>query len=689
MTITDDYAARVYAGVLGKIIGVYLGRPIEGWENHRIIEELGEIHGYVNQRLSKPLVVPDDDITGTFTFVRAVEDYGPTVSPEQIGKSWLNYIIEDKTILWWGGMGVSTEHTAFLRLKNGVAAPQSGSIKSNGKVVAEQIGAQIFIDGWGMVCPGEPKLAADFAKRAASVSHDGEAVYAAQVIAAIESMSFVEKDLKKILDTVLLIIPRDCLVAKMIADLRYWRASEQDWRKARQKLASQYGYDKFGGGCHVIPNHGVVILSLLYGNDNFSQTLSIAASCGWDTDCNAGNVGCLMGIKNGLADIDKDYDWRGPVADRLYLPSADGGRCFTDALTEAVHIVNIGRRLALQAPIAPKKGAIYNFGLPGAVQGFVGENLKIENVAGHSTAGKRALAIHHTGRTAARATVATFDSPEVISGPYAMVSCPTIYPGQRIHAAIACDAQNPSPTSIRFFVASYDENDEPVRVYGPETPLLGDQQYELAWRVPETPQPIFQAGIEFAPSPGGGTAYLDYFTWDGDAEALFRKSPGSGSMWRRAWTCGCSVYDNMWSPLDHRIIQNQGRGVLIQGTRRWKDYFVEATVQVHLARAAGVAVRVQGLTRYYAMLLTPAGKAKLVKNFDAEIVLAEVDFPMEYDRPYKLKLQVYGDHLTGWIDDQQVFELSDHHKTLHDGAIALVCQEGRIDAGPVRVRAVG
>ncbi len=30
MTIRPDYAERVYAGVLGKIIGVYLGRPLEG-----------------------------------------------------------------------------------------------------------------------------------------------------------------------------------------------------------------------------------------------------------------------------------------------------------------------------------------------------------------------------------------------------------------------------------------------------------------------------------------------------------------------------------------------------------------------------------------------------------------------------------------------------------------------------------
>ena len=30
-SLPADYAERVYAGVLGKVIGVYLGRPFEGW----------------------------------------------------------------------------------------------------------------------------------------------------------------------------------------------------------------------------------------------------------------------------------------------------------------------------------------------------------------------------------------------------------------------------------------------------------------------------------------------------------------------------------------------------------------------------------------------------------------------------------------------------------------------------------
>src|SRR5262245_58531401 len=203
MSLPQDYAERVYAGVLGKIIVVYLVRPFEGWSYERIMAELGEVDYFVHERLNVSLIVTDDDISGTFTFLRALPDYGNArdLTPAQIGQTWLNYIIENRTILWWGGLGNSTEHTAYLRLKQGGPAPRSGSIALNGKVVAEQIGAQIFIDGWAMVAPGDPELAADLARRAASVSHDGEAIYGAQVIAAMEAQAFVEADLNKLIDT--------------------------------------------------------------------------------------------------------------------------------------------------------------------------------------------------------------------------------------------------------------------------------------------------------------------------------------------------------------------------------------------------------------------------------------------------------------------------------------------------------
>ncbi|KAI0124854.1 ADP-ribosylation/Crystallin J1 [Xylariales sp. AK1849] len=319
--LPNDYLERVYAGVLGKLIGVYVGRPFEGWTHQRILEELGPIHHYIHEKVGAPLVVTDDDVSGTFTFVRALEEHGAgledrlgedngenhrataELSAESIGKTWLNNVIERRTIFWWGGRGVSTEHTAFLNLKKGIPAPQSGSIETNGKTVAEQIGAQIFIDGWAMVAPGKPSLAAKLAEAAGSVSHDGVSVHAAKLWAAMEAEAFISNDVDHLIDVGLEYIPRDSVITQLISDIREWAKEDGDWQKTRQRIEDKYGYDKFCGVCHVIPNHGIMIMALIYGGHNFHEAIHIINTCGWDTDCNSGNVGCLVAISKQFLEL--------------------------------------------------------------------------------------------------------------------------------------------------------------------------------------------------------------------------------------------------------------------------------------------------------------------------------------------------------------------------------------------------
>jgi ADP-ribosylglycohydrolase len=403
---STEYLEKVYAGVLGKLIGVYLGRPFEGWKHEQILAELGEVNGYVHEHFGVPLIVTDDDIAGTFTFLRALEDndFDPNLTPEQIGEAWLNYLIEMQTVLWWGGIGNSTEHTAYMRLKNGIQAPKSGSIELNGKTIAEQIGSQIFIDGWAMLFPGDPERAVDFARRAASVSHDGEAIYGAQVVAAIEAQAFVESDIHKLIDTAVALIPADSTIARLIHDIRNWHAQDADWYETRSHIEKDYGYDTYLGNCHMVPNHALIIHALLYGDDDFQRSLMIVNTSGWDTDCNSGNVGAILGIKNGLAGIDSSpVDWRGPVADRMYLSTADGGRSITDAATESIRIVNAGLVLRGEDALSSINSR-YHFSLPGSVQGFQTDDAKLLSV--QNSNGQ--LALTQTTDAAGSARVLTF-----------------------------------------------------------------------------------------------------------------------------------------------------------------------------------------------------------------------------------------------------------------------------------------
>ena len=216
--IPKDYMEKVYAGWLGKIIGVRHGAPIEGWEYDRIKEVYGEIDSYL---VDYKDFAADDDSNGPMFFLRALEDYThtPDITAEQIGLTWLNYAPYEHGFYWWGGYGKSTEHTAYLNLRNGIMAPRSGSIEQNGAAVAEQIGGQIFIDTWGLVVPGDPKLAAQYAEKAASVSHGGNGIYGGMFIAACISAAFVEQDIEKIIETGLSTIPQDCEYVRMARDV--------------------------------------------------------------------------------------------------------------------------------------------------------------------------------------------------------------------------------------------------------------------------------------------------------------------------------------------------------------------------------------------------------------------------------------------------------------------------------------
>ena len=685
--LPKDYADRVYAGVVGKVIGVYLGRPFEGWTYDRIQEHLGDIEYYVHDKLNVPLIVTDDDISGTFTFVRALadNDFDVNLTAQQIGETWLNYLIEKRTILWWGGLGNSTEHTAYLRLKNGIQAPDSGSMALNGKVVSEQIGAQIFIDGWAMVSPGDADRAAALSEKAARVSHDGEAVYGAIVMAVLEAMAFVEQDTNKLLDKALDYIPADSVIRRLIDDVRNWHAKESDWRTTRETLAANYGYDKYGGNCHMVPNHGLIIHSLLHGEDDFSETMKIINTCGWDTDCNSGNVGCLMGIKNGIQGIDlglsKGADWRGPVADRIYIPTADPTWGISDCAREAVEIINAGRALVAEELWQPKDKSQFHFEFPGSVQGFTvtGGSGEIANAEGHSSLGQRSLRLQGVGETRFGTPVFTpsVETARYFDGKgYSLMASPRVYPGQTITGRVSGSG------SVNLYIASYGESDEVVISRG-DSVEISDDGVGISMLVPQV-HPVFEIGVELADA---GVVFLDYLGWSGEPDVTFQQptapmGKNPASMWRRAWVNGV---DELWTFVESfRLMQNEGRGLVIQGTRDWHNYNVTADVTPHMAKSAGVAARVQGMRRYYGLLVCQDQQVRLVKMVNEETVLASSEFKWAFGDIVELSLSVDGDKLTGTVNRSLVLEVTD--SALSSGGVALVSEEGRTATNVVRVK---
>lgn len=87
-------------------------------------------------------------------------------------------------------------------------------------------------------------MAARLVEEAARLSHDGEAVYAAKLWAAMEAEAFISKDIDHLLHTGLSFIPVDSVIAKAISDIRGWVKEDCEWRTSRQKIEDKYGYDR-------------------------------------------------------------------------------------------------------------------------------------------------------------------------------------------------------------------------------------------------------------------------------------------------------------------------------------------------------------------------------------------------------------------------------------------------------------
>ena len=156
-------------------------------------------------------------------------------------------------------------------------------------------------------------------------------------------------------------------------------------------------------------------------------------------------------------------------------------------------------------------------------------------------------------------------------------------------------------------------------------------------------------------------------------------------MWRRAWINAVDSYFTRGKE-PYRLVQNEGVGLLMQGTRDWQDYKVSADVTPHLAKRVGIAVRVQGLKRYYALELTREDTVQIVEMLDTETILAEQQFEWTLGDTIQLSLEVHGNQLTGKVNGTTRIEATSN--TLLEGSIALLIEEGRTATHAVRIQPV-
>jgi ADP-ribosylglycohydrolase len=253
---------------------------------------------------------PDDDINYTLLALLLLEDKDIAFETADVARAWLRLLPAGAT---W-----TAERAAYKTLlcnmsDEFVNGDDAGFdlAECADNAFNEWIGAQIRADLYGWVCPGRPALAADLARRDASLSHRGDGVHGAAFIAALGAAIPATTNLGAALDVALEQIPDNSETA---AAVRFGR-SLSDAPDAVDKL-----HAKFEGmsPVHTLNNLALVVWALCSADGDFGAAVGNAVAAGWDTDCNGATVGALFGLSG--APIPDS--WTRPWAGRIGLSLA-------------------------------------------------------------------------------------------------------------------------------------------------------------------------------------------------------------------------------------------------------------------------------------------------------------------------------------------------------------------------------
>ena len=673
--MVNQYVEKVYAGFMGMNVGIRLGAPVEPtiWTYERIRNTYGDITGYVKEFKN---FAADDDANGPVFFLRALYDDARDrpLTPQDVARAWLNYAREGTGMFWWGGYGVSTEHTAYLNLKHGIPAPQSGSIEQNGRIIAEQIGGQIFIDTWGLVSPCRPHQAAELGQTAASVSHDGEGLNGARFFCAAIAKAFETENVEEIMTAALEELPDPCTYRSVVEAVRaFHRANPGDWRACRDMLEREWGYDKYPGVCHIIPNAGVCAMALLYGGGAFDRTVEIAAMAGWDTDCNAGNVGTVLGVAQGVAGLPRRY--LDPINDAIVCSSVSGYLNILDIPTFAKETALLGYRLAGEEAPADLRACVrpgeihFDFELPGSTH-----NIRLSNPffcsAVHST--ERAC----TGTGSLRILLdrmSRWDQCKVYYKPfytredfsderYSPVFSPTAYPGQTVSMKLCLDQWNGLETpGAAPYVRTCSDQKEHLQGY---VKLVQGEWIDVTFTIPDTAgDQVDEVGIILEGySPAScktlGVVYLDDFTITGPASYTIAMAKQKKNF---AAITPFSMDGGAWDLYGGTLnLMRQGPACAYTGNYYAEDYVYSAPVTPRHGGSHLLLCRAQGIQRWYGAGLDSQGQLAILKNDFGVTCLARCDFPWQMDQTYLLELRCVGEELELSVDGRVLLTAKDY-----------------------------
>ena len=389
----DDYADKMH--------GFWLGQSIANWTG--IVTEMDKVggesftHGIFYTRESwgqpnmrnffavntnhlsetidwvyrKPNEIwgSDDDTDIEYIYQHLLATHETTrLTGEQIRDGWIAHIYDEKNsplINDWG-MGenflwVSNQIVHDLMLA-GEVPPATSDPEKN--MFYDMIDAQLTTEIFGLYAPGRPDIALEMAHLPIRTSARNEAALASEFYVVMHALAATVDPAEPMKDQVHALaaaarayMPDESTTAKMYDFVKSRYDEGVPWEQARDDVYKRYQLDEEDGyditsqgiycnGCFAAGiNFAASMVSLLYGEGDFKETVKIAVLAGWDSDNPAATWGGLLGFIIGREGVEETFGRK--FSDRYNIhrtrkgfPVPNGVDNFDDMAQTGVEIVD-------------------------------------------------------------------------------------------------------------------------------------------------------------------------------------------------------------------------------------------------------------------------------------------------------------------------------------------------------------
>lgn len=322
---------KIKGGWAGQTIGVTFGGVTEFKYNGTFIQDYQPLPWSDDQIKNTMISWPGlyDDLYMDLTFVEVFERLGLDAPVDSFAYAFANA----DYMLW------HANQAARYNILGGILPPESGHWENNPH--ADDIDYQIEADFAGLMSPGMPNSASDISDKIGHIMCYGDGWYGGVYVGAMYSLAFVYNDIPTIVSEALKTIPQQSTFYQCIADVIKWHKQyPDDWHQTWFEIQKKWSEDKVCPEGVFVPfnidakvNSAYVVMGLLYGNGDFTQTLEISTRAGQDSDCNPSTAGGILATMIGYDKIpeywrksligaeDKDFKYTNMSLDKTYATS--------------------------------------------------------------------------------------------------------------------------------------------------------------------------------------------------------------------------------------------------------------------------------------------------------------------------------------------------------------------------------